>query len=200
MGLKNAVELEELARLGKWQSIERAVLVNSKKKLNVSEAIHLAKLARRAYRLQLTLKILKDYVVKPDGEFDMKAEPEALVEYAICLTMLGARNSALKILNQHKYSSASLHFAWITHYFSTYQYSSAIPHVEKFIELQEDEYMKNVGRLNLCACKVTLALDDNLEKELEVLKNTFKKNGHSVLFANASELSAQYFIRNKKWN
>lgn len=199
MGEFSFQTLEELARDNRWNDLDALMSKVDRKQFKDSELVHLASMARRAYKLPMALKILRKIVTDADGVLNESSDKEALSEYATCLIMMGARKYAKKVLEVIPVADASNLFAWVTLYFSESEYEKAIPYIKKYIDTVEDEYKKKVGELNLCACYVGTSSYDIAEKHLLGLKKYFDSNGHKTLLANAEELHGQVHIYNRDW-
>lgn len=192
--------LEGLARDNRWNELDNLMSIVRTRQFKDSELVHLASMARRAYKLTMALKILRKIVTDQDGVLDERADPKALSEYATCLIMMGARKYAKKVLEVISSADASNLFAWVTLYFSESEYEKAIPYLKRYIALVDDEYKEKVGELNLCACYVGTSQFERAESYLSGLKTYFDSNGHKTLLANAEELHGQVHIYNQEWN
>ncbi len=191
--------LEELARSNRWLEIENSISNLKRSTLKPNDALKLANMARRAYQLDLSLRILKPFVFKTGGEINIKASPAMLSEYATVLLMLGATRSAEKILNAMPAEQEESLFVWITYYFAISDYESALHYSQLYTKTIDDPYFKKVGELNQCACLVAVGRAEEALVLLKSLEEYFLKHDHKLLYANSQELKGQILIQSEKW-
>ncbi|NQZ01278.1 MAG: hypothetical protein HRT45_11490 [Bdellovibrionales bacterium] len=192
-------QLEHLARSNQWTKFNSNMEQIRLQKFSANEIVSLAVMARRAYKLSMALRLLKPFVQDANGLIDPAADTRALAEYATCLTMLGARKSAYRVLSNLNLNTPENIFSWVTFFFSQSSYDKAIPHLHDYIGRLDDEYKIRIGELNLCACYVATGQVDRAQSMLPDLKEYFKKNELKTLYSNSFELEAQTFIKQQQW-
>lgn len=192
-------ELEQLARKNQWRKVEAMVLKHSRTSLKEAERIHLARLARRANKVALGLRLLKPLVKGPSSEIRSNAPQSALAEFATCLILLGARKTALRVLQRLELDQPDNLFAWVSYYFSIQEFAQAAFYVKSLIENANDPYQRKIGELNLCACLIYSDKAGDFQEKLNSLKDYFQKNSHITLLSNTFELEGQWHITQKRW-
>jgi hypothetical protein len=180
--------LEELARFNQWARFFAEVEQAKLGQFSAEEILSLAVVARRAYRLSMAIRLLRPFVHDVNGLIDGSADSRALSEYATCLTMLGARKSAYRVLKNLDQQSPENIFSWVTFSFSQSSYQKAIPFLLSYIDSIEDPYRKKIGELNLCACYVATHQVDRAQSMLPSLKEYFRDNQLKTLYSNSFEL------------
>ncbi len=119
-------------------------------------------------------------------------DTSAITEYAGCLIELGSLEVAEKILKNTKTENdPMLHFYRAAISFRQWSYEDAIPALKKYIELVDDDYQAQIGKLNLAAALSVLRLYGEAEVLLDELEQQARRKSLNLLLASVLEIRGQ---------
>lgn len=179
-------------------SVEITALA-AKTRLSRTDRLALARLARRAFIPRVGLKLLRP-LVRPSTKRFGPALPEEKIEYAACLSWVGALPECFVLLREvdhRRYPEAA--FVTALAHFSQWNYREAIPFLEDYVQHPEvGEYWRLVGQVNLLAAHVheQTAAPESLAQ----LERMTRERGHTLLLANVLQFKAEDAVNRKAWD
>jgi len=161
--------------------------------------LELARIARRA-GLPLAAVRLLHSVVRPGPRVLRVATPAEQSEYAASLAQIGADAEALKILDSLD-SAGNPEILLFRAFarFPRWDYSAAIPLLERYLAVQNEPYPRLVGLINLAAALVAIDAAERAIPLLEALIEEASKGGHQLLVGNALLLKAEALVEREQW-
>lgn len=191
--------IEDSIRQGRGSEAQRRIQTLARKKTERGDVVVLAELARRAGIPVLGLRLLNPFV-RSDRKRMVRCTAEESLQYAACLTRVGAVMEAttiLKALDGEAHPSVFLYLGFA--FLSEWNYEEAIPLFLKYIRHPRvNAYSRMVGKINLAESYVSEG--DYLKAEpllRDLLFESSAQKLHLVL-GKALELSAQNFIMQGK--
>lgn len=160
----------------------------------------IAKIARRTGSIVLGLKIL-GHVIHPNKRaIHTPPTADELAEHAALLIQLGAVRESMQILENLDAQAIPDVLLYKSYgHFSRWEYTEAIPLLEKYLTSPLDPYAKLVGQLNLAAAYIVaqqIAQANTLLDEISLLA---RENLYTRILGNCYELRAQMEIRSGRW-
>jgi tetratricopeptide (TPR) repeat protein len=189
-------QCEEFLRAGHVGKAAQAVAQLNLARVPRESRLPLARICRRAGHASLGLKLLTPVILSPERKLLTIPTPQEITEYAALTQRNGSADEALRLLDKvdaKLVPEAELYRAFC--YFNRWDYLSAIPRLEKFLEAVPEGYARLTGRVNLCAA---LAMTKRHEAALELIAQASEKareGGHRRFEANLLEISAQVHIQ-----
>lgn len=191
-------KLENWTRSGKRSFVIEALKKTNFSTLSLVEKIVLGKIANRNHLYTIALKIL----FREKQKFEELNEPppeDFITTYAAALLGLGAAEEAQELLKKIQHHPQAL-FIYAISFFSSWNYETSLPLLQKYLKIQTDPYMSLVGRINLIAASIGLGDYTGGQSQLRELISDLKDNPKaSVLYGNCWEIQAQIDIENKEY-
>lgn len=195
------VSINQLIIKGQLNVAHKLVASTFKKKLNRSQKLILASLARRSGQALLGLKILYP-IVRPKIKNPVAATYEEKAEYAANLVRVGLNAEALNLLNTipENESYKSLLFKSFA-YVSNWDYQLSIEPLEKVIQNKDSSlYDRMVAKVNLAAALQELKQTAKGIHFTEELLDELKNHNFQFLHSTALEIYAWLLIDAQKYN
>lgn len=188
-------EIDELVKSGDIGTAQKGLLINAKGRLTRAQSVDYAHLSNRANLPHLAYKLLRPYVFSKKVNITPTATEQ--MQMARCLTKMGAIDFAESLLNQinHEAEPEVLLQRSLIH-MSRWDYGSAIPLLQKFVEnrLLED-HRKLIGYLNLAASLAVIGPQVQLFETINIAKELAHRLGHNLAMSNLYEIEAQGFYQ-----
>lgn len=187
---------EDLLRAGQVGKAAQLVADLNLAKVPREWRLPLAKICRRTGHTSLGLKLLTPLILSPQRKLSTTPTGHEITEYAVLMQRNGSVDEALRLLDKVDATvvpDAELYRAFC--FFNRWDYLSAIPRLEKFVNGFPESYSKLTGQVNLAAA---YAMTRKHEPALAVLaeaSNAAKSGGHRRLEANVLEISAQVYLQ-----
>jgi tetratricopeptide (TPR) repeat protein len=144
-------KLEKLLKEGNLKEVQSHLEKVEASKVERSDALGLAGIARRAGYHRLAFKILNP-IVRPKNKLEkIKATSEELAEYGMILYRLGVISESRKVLNSLEAKKSPEHFLYLAFsYFSEWDYQKAKSLLESYVNFPGlNSYSKLLGKINL---------------------------------------------------
>lgn len=153
---------EEAIRAGQAERVGEFFADVNLAKIPKTFRLPLANLCRRAYQLDLGIRILAPVVLSPTA--DDPPTPAEMAEYAVLLQRSGAITEALQLLE----SVPSDHAPQVALYkafchIARWDYAKALPEITTYLAADLEPYARKVGLVNLGACHLYLGDYDRSE-------------------------------------
>lgn len=187
-------EWDKLIRSGRGDQV-REILNKLPRDFPREQLAKVARLARRVNLHQLSLEYLNPIVRGNRRTLLKEATDMEKAEYAATLSFVGAQEEAKALLagiNTEKYPMALLYLSYVL--FSEWDYESAIPVLKKFIENEEGDYERLIGKTNLAAAYVYERKWTEARSLIQVVAEQATRDRSMLLLANSLELQAQCMI------
>ncbi len=187
-------ECEALLRSGQLTEAGARMKTASGQSIPRHSLLQVANIFRRAQLDGFALRILSP-VVRFDRPELVKPTGAEIAEYAASLQKIGAVNEAIHLLeniDRAQVPTANLYLAFCL--FRQWDYAAAVPHLQQFIDLENDPYKKLVGSVNLAAA---MATNLDLAPAHAVLAEAMlaaTSGQHTRLLSNCHELRAQLYL------
>ena len=195
-------ECQELLRLGQGAQVVSRLSALNIAKIPDSERQAFATLSRRANLFSVGLKIMLPLIRDARGFRPVREKPAAWAEYAFILHKVGSTPEALGILRQIDASmvpDAYLFRAFCS--FNQWDYESVPEVLKAYVgHTSVTGYQKLVGQVNLASALIVLKKEEEAEALLGRILEECRTGGHTRLFGNAHELSAQLELSRKRYD
>lgn len=191
--------LEDLIRRGKTTTARNEVQRIARGKVPRAEVAELAAFARRVALPDLALKLLYP-IVRPASRTIAQPTPKEQAEYAAALVRAGGLEEAielLKRLEREDLPETLLYGAFAR--IGQWNYSEAIPLLEKYLAKVADDYSRDVAETNLAAALVHERQWEKAIPLLERLEKHFSEKALPLLYGNVMKQKAEAFFLQKDW-
>jgi len=181
-------EVDSLIKAGESRHVREAFAKLDLEKIPRAALLPIATLARRANLPQLTLKILHPIVRRGNSEPSVAER----AEYAAALSFIGSGGEALALLEQldPKHCPDVLLYRCFA-LFAQWNYVSALPLLNLYLEYDLDPYKRLVGNLNLAAALVHERFYSQASEILRGILEQAEAQNLDLIRGNALELRAQ---------
>ncbi len=185
---------DNLIKLGKGKQVLESIQQVPIKSIPRHFLSQIGSLLNRAGGSHYCLKVLHSYV--RGNYFDLGTYQEK-TEYAKALIEVGAQSEGLEILTGLPTDTQpELLLVRAFCYFKEWNYSQAIPHLLKYIDLQNTPYLKTVGQINLASAYINLSNYEVALKILTELEKVSHQNPKQIINGYIYEQIGQiYFLQ-----
>ncbi len=192
--------IEDLIREGKIAHARQILKGVKRTDLRKSEFVIIANFCFRTGLYNLGLRTLKDIVRPTNSLSNDVARDEEKLEYASLLNEIGARKEALILLDEVDEShQPRVHLIRAFIFFSYWRYEDSIPSLEAYIDSEEDDYRRAVGRLNLCSALIFVSQYQRAASELSDLLQFCTTNKFNNLKTHILRMRSMIFIDQSKY-
>lgn len=182
-----------MLRKGQGLKVSRELRGLKPSSVNEQFLAPIANLAWRVNQPQVGLRLILPFI-KKKAQMRSAVGPEIQAEHAGCLLEVGAISESKLILKDVSKHSPRARFYQALLHFKQWDYESACPLLESYLETLEDSYHRLVVKVNLASAYVVthqfekaLSLCDHLEKVLLERK-------HLLLLGNSYEIASQVYF------
>lgn len=194
-------EIDALIRAGQTAKAATLVTQYAQNPLSRPESLELARLARRAFIPAVGISLLRPFV-RPGAKEPVRALPAESLEYAACLTWIGALPEAFVLLQSLDHRTLpDVDLIQSLALFAEWRYADAIPLLERYSQNNEvSDYWRLVAKVNLLGALVHERQFTKVTALVSELEAATRAQNRLLLLSNVLQMRAENAINEKNWD
>ncbi len=191
---------DQMIRTGHATQVRKSLSLVNIKQVPRVHLIEYAQIARRLWLGSLIIRWLQP-VVRSSKPLEQPATEMELAIYARGLTMMGAFREAGEIFKNLTHpNNPQIFFFKAAWHIDQWQYKQAMAPLRKCIHKSQDQYLRVVAKVNLCACLVSVNMHEKAKKQIVDLLKKLRKRKLYLLEGNLLEIYAQLLLQNNEFD
>lgn len=186
-----------MVRGGQGLAVARELRALSPSAVPETALAAIANLAWRVNQPQIGLRLILPWL-KKSVELRTEVDPEIRAEYAGCLLEVGALSESKMMLKDVSRQSPRARFYQALLAFKEWDYGSAVPLLESYLETLAPSYHRFVVQVNLASAYVVNRQLEKAEQLCAALHKELAEKNHNLLLGNSLEIASTIFYQRRQ--